>query len=1018
MKNSRGGKSLCLRLIKYTLIVIVSITALISALIGITLNFIFTPEKLTKIVLQQTDKFIDGDVKCEEIDLSFFGSFPNVELSLKNGAIVPSRKLLDEIKPEVDTIMSFETIAVHVNPLALLKSNKIVIPKISVRDANIYAYVNKDGKANWDILKLETEEKSDTITEETVSFDGDIEIGKIEILRANMTFDDRSTEIFTDLRNFETSLSGDFSKTVCEVDLQLKAANFLFWQEGKLLVRKLAFSTDMKVRADFPNHKLDIEKSVFEVNNMKVGFRGNLKGDTINNVLNVNLDFGMEIPSLKTLVDMVPVSIVQEAANAKAEGYFAMKGSVTGAYGKDILPIVNATAFINDGKISYEGMPYSIDRLDLKAETCLDFMNKKNSFVTLERFVFEGASSKIDASVKVTDLITSPKVNGNIMADINFTELVSTFPVEEGVTLEGRIKTNLRGIFRVEDIVAQDYGKINLNGFLSMENVKIDSPKDTFLLDVKTAGFEFGANNKVKNENYSRELLNATAGFDGLRLSSRLFGSASADSAAITFVTSPLKDTTMMASITSSFRLGSLDIMLKDSTYFNSGRTTAKVELLPSVYDKKRPFVKSELHFEALKAGTESDIVSLKNAGFSLSSLQSKINDRHWISNGVIGFESLKMFTAQFPLIISLPSSRLTLEDDKIELHKAGVNIGNSDLRMTGKLSNLYDVFFNKGTLHGDLTISSDYIDCNEIINALQPEGEKAIVTAQNIDEITAPIADNDTIAPMGIFVVPDKIDFRLSTDIKNVKFGNMDIQNIHGDLFIKNQAIELSNLSMHTFAADMSTSLVYKAEDEKTAFAGFDLDMKDIRVGKLVELMPALDTLVPMLRSLDGVVNFRIAAKTEFDENMDVKIPTLEAATKVKGDSLVLMDGETFSEISKMLRFKNKEKNIIDSVAVDLVVKNGMIEVHPFLIGMDRYLAAVGGKHNIDMTFKYHVSLLESPLPFKAGVDTSGNMDKFKFRITKAKYKNINQSVRVSPVDSTSVHVHNHIKNILNKGI
>ena len=148
----------------------------------------------------------------------------------------------------------------------------------------------------------------------------------------------------------------------------------------------------------------------------------------------------------------------------------------------------------------------------------------------------------------------------------------------------------------------------------------------------------------------------------------------------------------------------------------------------------------------------------------------------------------------------------------------------------------------------------------------------------------------------------------------------------------------------------------------------------------------------------------------------MDIVIPTLQAATTITGDSLVLMDGETFSEISKMLRFKNKERNIVDSVSVDVVIHDGMVEIYPFLIGMDRYLAAVGGKHNMDMTFNYHVSLLESPLPFKAGVDIKGNLDKFKFRITKAKYKNIHKSASVSPVDSTSVQVHNFIKNIISK--
>ncbi len=1015
MKTNRNTVSLFYKVLKVISITLVSLIILISAAIGVTLKFIFTPEKLTKIVLEQSAQFIDGEIKCEEIDLSFFSSFPNLELELKNGAIVPSSEIIERVKPDVDTLLRFETIALHVNPIAYLSSNRLSIPKVLISDANIYAFINKDGIANWDIAKISTTQETEDDSDESINFDSDIQIGKIEIVRANMTFDDRSTEIFTDLRNFSTTLQGDFSKTVCRADLQLNASNFLFWQEGKLLVNKLAFSSDMKIVADFPKHKIDIEKSVFEVNNMKIGFWGNLEGDSINKLLNVNIDFGMEIPSLKTLVDMVPVSIVQEAANAKAEGYFAMKGSITGVYGKDLLPVIKATAYINDGKIIYEGMPYSVDKLDLKAETCLDFKEKRNSFFVLEKFVFQGASSKINASAKITNLITSPSVRADIDADINFTELVSTFPIEEGVTLKGTIKSNLKGLFRIEDITNKDYGKINLNGFLSLNDVIIDAPKDSFLLDVKRAGFEFGANNKVKNENYSRELLNATIGFDGLNLESR-YCLAVADSAYINFVTSPLIDTTSIASIKSSFKLGSLKLMTPDSTYLLSGKTTAKVDLKPSPQNKKKPFVKSEIYFEGMKAGKRKDVIALKNAGFSLSSVQSATNQRHWISNGVIGFESMKMFTEQFPLLITLPASKLTIEEDKIELHNAGVNIGKSDVRMSGKLSNLYEVFFNAGTLKGDLIVSSQFIDCNEIINALQPDVVKSEITADNIEQ-SVPVSESDTLTPMGIFIVPDKIDFTLSTDIKNVRFGNMDIEKIHGDLYIRNQAVELNNLSMHTMAADMSTSLVYKADNNTTAHAGFDLDMKDIRVGKLVELMPALDTLVPMLRSLDGLVNFKIAARTEFDENMDVKIPSLEAATRLKGDSLVLMDGETFTEISKMLRFKNKERNIIDSVAVDLVVRNGMIEIHPFLIGMDRYLAAVGGNHNIDMTFKYHVSLLESPLPFRAGVDISGNMDKFKFRVTKAKYKDLTKTVRVSPVDSTSVHVHNYIKNILNKG-
>ena len=41
-----------------------------------------------------------------------------------------------------------------------------------------------------------------------------------------------------------------------------------------------------------------------------------------------------------------------------------------------------------------------------------------------------------------------------------------------------------------------------------------------------------------------------------------------------------------------------------------------------------------------------------------------------------------------------------------------------------------------------------------------------------------------------------------------------------------------------------------------------------------------------------------------------------------------------------------------------------------------------------MDMTFDYHLSVLKSPVPFKLGIDIKGNLDDFKFKIVKCKYK------------------------------
>ena len=45
-------------------------------------------------------------------------------------------------------------------------------------------------------------------------------------------------------------------------------------------------------------------------------------------------------------------------------------------------------------------------------------------------------------------------------------------------------------------------------------------------------------------------------------------------------------------------------------------------------------------------------------------------------------------------------------------------------------------------------------------------------------------------------------------------------------------------------------------------------------------------------------------------------------------------------------------------------------------------------------MSFDYHISVLKSPIPFRLGVNIFGTLDKFKFRIGRARYKSENLPV------------------------
>ena len=151
--------------------------------------------------------------------------------------------------------------------------------------------------------------------------------------------------------------------------------------------------------------------------------------------------------------------------------------------------------------------------------------------------------------------------------------------------------------------------------------------------------------------------------------------------------------------------------------------------------------------------------------------------------------------------------------------------------------------------------------------------------------------------------------------------------------------------------------------------------------------MVPDLDSIMPMLKSFKGTGEFHFAAETYLDSLYNPKKSTIRGVGSVKGNDLVLMDGETFTEIAKTLRFTKKAENKVDSLSAEFTIYKQEIDIYPFMIVMDRYKAVVAGRHNMDMSFNYNISLIESPLPVKICVDVNGTIEDLKYKPVKCQY-------------------------------
>lgn len=396
---------------------------------------------------------------------------------------------------------------------------------------------------------------------------------------------------------------------------------------------------------------------------------------------------------------------------------------------------------------------------------------------------------------------------------------------------------------------------------------------------------------------------------------------------------------------------------------------------------------------------------------------------RQWDLRGTIEARSGRIITPYFPLRTSLEDISLDFTTDKVSLSGVGISAGESGVRVSGELRGLRRAMLGSGRIRGEMSVAADTLNINQILHAmdagsqLMAYGGVSEVESDEQMERQIMMSVDSSATNYSALVVPGNMDLTVSLTVGHGLYSTLRLDSLTTQLAVRGRAIRLNNFVMHSDSGEVRLSGIYATRSLGDIQAGFEIDMKRMHIERLIELIPSIDTLMPMLRSFRGVVDCGIAMTTRVDSSMNLVLATLNGACNIDGRNLVLMDGETFAEISKSLMFKHKAQNVIDRISAQVLVSDSMIQVFPFVLTVDRYRAAVSGVHRLDMSFNYHISVLQSPIPFRLGVDVYGDLNDFKFRVTKARYKSANIPSRVELIDTTRLNLRSYMNELFARG-
>ncbi|MBR4198446.1 MAG: AsmA family protein [Bacteroidales bacterium] len=1068
-QKPKKKKSVARRVVKITLITLLSLVLLLLLAVGVALYVVFTPEKVTKVLNTYADRFLNADVQFEKVDITFLSTFPDFYLTLDKGSIVSHAIAADapDYSKSRDSLLAFQSCRIQLDPVKYLKTKDVDIEEITFDGVTAYAYVTPKGTANWDIM-LPSE--PDTTESEFVIDDyvKSVTVKKISFNTKSVVYEDCKSNTLASLDNLRLALAGDFYQMKTAVDLEASVQGVNLKTDSVQLANNMDIGLETKLLADLDASRYDLDSATLLVNNNRFRLNGFVSmPDT--DAIDMDLWLDGQIPALDLFKQLVPVVYLPILNHVEVKGKLDVDACVTGTYSKNSMPEIKASLFLDSAYINYDALGFAIRDINLVADAFIDLTSNCRSHANIDWLTLR--TNFLSAKVKATldNLLGDPLVSakGKIKADVGQT--LSYFPVlPKGMSAKGFANIDMNVNTLLSDATDVRLERIKADAKIGLDRFAFSSLYDTLYATFKH-GDVLLKTNVPSQKVGGKALFDADADLDSVWLLYCDLAKGTVGSAKIAAQMAPEREGRVTSTV-ARFNLGNPNLVLDGDIDYVSDNTVVNLSMLPSKSNAASPLLNLGLNSGRTKIFYDSIDVDLKNADIQLAmrpiNNTRRVRDslaprdtanrgkmRHqrflelntdqtidyllaslepdttakgdtmdivqnflsrWSVNTDVKFNSAKVRTPDLNYPAHIMNANFSFDGKDLKVNALTVNVRRTDLQLTGTLKHLRRSVLGRSKWEGDFCLKSTLLKASDLMNILKSDAPPA--TTDSLAQSKMLLAEDTAISQ--IIVVPDNIDITLQTNLREVRYDKAVLNNVNGKIAVRNSYIILDGLNFKSTIGNVHTTLFYKAADKRGADVSADLVVDKLNITNLITQIPEIDTMLPMLRSFEGLISADIMALGKLTPNFDLDIPSINASCLVRGDSLVLLDNETFRKISKLLLFKNKDRNLIDSLSLEFVMKNKVINFFPFIFAIDRYKVGILGTQYADMTFDYKFVALKWPLLLKLLVKYKGDLndlDHAKLRIGIDKRKT-GYAKEFENLETFST-VRKQIQNVLRKG-
>ena len=329
-----------------------------------------------------------------------------------------------------------------------------------------------------------------------------------------------------------------------------------------------------------------------------------------------------------------------------------------------------------------------------------------------------------------------------------------------------------------------------------------------------------------------------------------------------------------------------------------------------------------------------------------MSAIDKKEYDK-FKASGSLEIDKMNYKTASLPYEVQLNTMKLNFTTQYVELANFDALMGKSDVKANGRIENFMQYVFKDDLIKGSFAINSNLMDLNEMMGSTTATA--APTPSATPDSVAAATATS------GAFEVPSNIDFNLDAKIGKVLYTNMVLENMVGNIVVRNQKLDMTNLKMNTMGGALTVNGYYETTNIKKPTTSLNLKIENFDIQNTFKTFNTVQKLAPVGQYAKGLFTATLENfKVGLNDKMEPDLSTIDAKGVFKTNKVVVGGFPPFMKLGEALKIEQLKTMDLTNLNLNYFIKDGRINLEPFDTKINAINTNISGSTGLDQTIEY----------------------------------------------------------------